>query len=61
MKILITGANGFVGRRLVSLLQEQGHQLLLAMRSEIHSSVATIVIGDIRRPANDISFVLNTL
>jgi nucleoside-diphosphate-sugar epimerase len=47
MKILITGANGFVGRRLVSLLQEQGHQLLLAMRSEIHSSVATIVIGDI--------------
>lgn len=47
MKILITGANGFVGSQLTSLLQGQGHQLLLAVRSESHGSVASVVTGDI--------------
>ncbi|WP_430456086.1 NAD-dependent epimerase/dehydratase family protein [Rheinheimera sp.] len=32
MKILLTGANGFIGRHLVPLLQSQGHQLVLPVR-----------------------------
>lgn len=47
MKILITGATGFVGKHLVSLLAEQGHQLLLATRRQTTSSLATVVIDNI--------------
>lgn len=32
MKILLTGANGFIGRHLVPLLQSQGHHLVLPVR-----------------------------
>lgn len=47
MKILITGANGFVGTQLSSLLEAQGHQLLLAVRSDIQLTSATVLIGNI--------------
>jgi len=34
MKVLITGASGFIGKALQRLLREKGHELLLASRSE---------------------------
>ena len=34
MKILITGANGYIGRRLVAALLEQGHELTCCVRNK---------------------------
>ena len=34
MKILITGANGYIGRRLISALAEQGHELTCCVRNK---------------------------
>jgi uncharacterized protein YbjT (DUF2867 family) len=34
MKILITGANGYIGRRLVSTLLEKGHELVCCVRDK---------------------------
>lgn len=34
MKILITGAGGFVGKRLVALLAQRGHEVLAVLRRE---------------------------
>ena len=36
MKIVITGATGFVGSRLVERLQEQGHSIVVLTRSATH-------------------------
>ena len=47
MKILITGANGFVANQLALLLKTQGHQLLLTARRDIQSTSATVATGDI--------------
>ncbi len=34
MRILITGANGYIGRRLLSALREQGHDLICCVRDK---------------------------
>jgi len=34
MKILLTGANGYVGRRLLPELLEQGHEVICAVRDK---------------------------
>ena len=34
MRILITGANGYIGRRLLSALREQGHDLICCVRNK---------------------------
>ncbi len=47
MKLLITGANGFVGKQLQALLAEQGYTLLLATRSAQQHAANTVAIGDI--------------
>ena len=53
MNILITGANGFVGRELVSLLAKAGHKLRLSTRKgDLISSgslaVPSFATGDIQ-------------
>lgn len=47
MKILITGASGFVGSSLTELLKQQGHQLRLVMRGHKPSAVSDRVIANI--------------
>ena len=39
MKILLTGANGYIGMRLLPLLLEMGHQVICAVRDETRLSV----------------------
>ena len=39
MKILLTGANGYIGMRLLPLLLEMGHQLICAVRDETRLSI----------------------
>ena len=39
MKILLTGANGYIGMRLLTLLLEQGHEVVCAVRSADRLSV----------------------
>ena len=34
MKILITGANGYIGRRLIPVMLEQGHELFCCVRDK---------------------------
>ena len=43
MKILLTGANGYIGMRLLPLLLEQGHQVICAVRSAGRLSVSPSV------------------
>ena len=39
MKILLTGANGYIGMRVLPLLLDQGHQVVCAVRSADRLSV----------------------
>lgn len=52
MKVLLTGATGFVGREVVSTLLARGHQTVAAVRSaaELPAAVEQRVVGDITEP-----------
>ena len=39
MKILLTGANGYIGMRLLSMLLEEKHEVICAVRNEARLSV----------------------
>ncbi len=45
--ILVTGANGFIGRRLVSVLKEHGGLLRCAVRAAAMAAVDAVAVGDI--------------
>ncbi len=50
MKILVTGASGFVGRSLCSLLTSTGYQVIAALRSFQHGLLVrwdTVLVGEI--------------
>jgi len=49
MKILITGQNGFIGKALFNLLQQQGHQVRGTVRSwqKIEQGKDIVVVGDV--------------
>jgi uncharacterized protein YbjT (DUF2867 family) len=54
MRILLTGANGYIGRRLLSLLVEKGHEVIALVRSKARLSLpeklhnhVTILEGDL--------------
>jgi uncharacterized protein YbjT (DUF2867 family) len=58
MKILITGANGYIGQRLIPVLLEEGHELFCCVRNSqrfvadtIHSNMHVIEI-DFLQPGN---------
>ena len=34
MKILLTGANGYIGRRLLPVLLQQGHEVIACVRDK---------------------------
>lgn len=57
MKILLTGANGYIGMRLLPVLVEQGHQIVALVRNRDRFSCPTyaesqveIVEGDLLKP-----------
>jgi uncharacterized protein YbjT (DUF2867 family) len=43
MKILLTGANGYLGMRLLPILLEAGHEIICAVRNQSRLSVSTSV------------------
>ncbi|NOU15782.1 MAG: SDR family oxidoreductase [Methylococcaceae bacterium] len=49
MKILVTGANGFIGQALCSFLQQQDHQARASLRTpnELHACVDQVIVDDI--------------
>jgi uncharacterized protein YbjT (DUF2867 family) len=52
LTILVTGATGFIGRRLVPLLVEQGHDVrALTRRPEAYDGPGTAVGADVHDPA----------
>lgn len=57
MRVLITGANGYIGRRLVMLLQSKGHELICLVRDKRRlqlpdTSGLQILEGDLLKPEN---------
>ncbi|PWE44716.1 nucleoside-diphosphate sugar epimerase [Pseudomonas prosekii] len=60
MKVLVLGANGFIGARLVDRLIDSGHDVKVLTRSQgKHKNINTeIFIGDLRDPLLDTSRLL---
>lgn len=56
MKILITGANGYLGARLTQHLVQQGHEVIASVRRstdeqrEWSNAIARVIVGDVRNP-----------
>lgn len=48
MKLLVTGATGFLGSTLVPLLLEQGHSVRALQRGEVSIAGAEVLKGDVR-------------
>ena len=48
LKILLTGANGYIGMRLLPLLLEQGHEVVCAVRDANRLSVAPEMLAKIK-------------
>lgn len=47
MKILITGANGYIGMRLLPFLLDKGHQIVCAVRSKNRFAVDKEIVDQI--------------
>lgn len=47
MKVLVTGANGFVGQVLCARLREAGHAVVEAVRTQHASAPGRVAVGDI--------------
>ena len=62
MKILLTGANGYVGRRLIPILLEQGHEIYCCVRNRdrfglgLNHDRLKIIEVDFHAPQPDVQF-----
>ena len=52
MKLLVTGATGFLGSTLVPLLLEQGHAVRALQRGEVSIPGVEVLKGDVRDPGD---------
>lgn len=64
LKILVFGATGFVGQKLVPLLKEAGHQLLLVSRDQaklerLFSGIATADYSNFEQKASQFDLAIN--
>jgi UDP-glucose 4-epimerase len=50
-RVLVTGGAGFIGRRLIRALLDQGHEVTCADRHVCTDDRASSVVGDLRDPA----------
>lgn len=48
MRVLVTGAGGFLGRAVVSMLAERGHDVVSLVRTARSSDLGSHLIGDVR-------------
>ena len=58
MKFIVTGANGYIGSRVVKLLQQRGHTVFGLTRSKPRNSAITWVPYDLAHSANRTSELL---
>ena len=61
MNILITGANGYIGQRLIPVLLDAGHRLFCCVRNKsrfeadhIHENISIIEVDFLEDPSNKI-------
>lgn len=56
MKVLVLGANGFIGTKLVHRLIEDGHQVRILTRNlgKVPSADVEVVVGDLKDPSLDL-------
>lgn len=47
MRVLVTGASGFIGSHLIPLLETRGHEVIAAVRHPVSDWKRTVVVGDI--------------
>ena len=53
IRVLVTGATGFIGRRLVPALMEEGHEVrAMTRRPEAYDGPGTPVHGDVGDPGS---------
>jgi len=55
MKVLVTGATGFIGKELIKKLNANGHEILVLTRNSDSASASSTYLSDLRSVSNSAS------